>query len=48
MWIYGDGSTKCHTERLRREMVRDLGEEEGKYQVFCVTIGRKPGLGNGD
>ncbi len=35
-------------ERLRREMVRDLGEEEGKYQVFCVTIGRKPNLGNGD
>lgn len=29
-------------ERLRREMVSDLAEEEGKYQIFCVTIGRKP------
>ena len=29
-------------ERLRMDMRRDLGEEEGKYQLFCVTIGRKP------
>ena len=29
-------------DRLRREMVSDLAEEEGKYQIFCVTIGRKP------
>ena len=31
-------------ERLRMDMRRDLGEEEGKYQVYCVTIGRKPDL----
>ena len=29
-------------ERLRMDMRRNLGEEEGKYQLFCVTIGRKP------
>ena len=29
-------------ERLRMEMRKDLAEEEGKYQLFCVTIGRKP------
>ncbi|KAL2043901.1 hypothetical protein N7G274_003421 [Stereocaulon virgatum] len=27
---------------FRRDAVRDLGEEEGKYQVVTVTIGRKP------
>lgn len=31
--------------RLRLEMRRDLDEEEGKYQIYCVTIGRKPSLG---
>ena len=35
---YGKGDI----DRLRREMVSDLAEEEGKYQIFCVTIGRKP------
>ena len=35
-------------ERLRREMVTDLREEEGKYQLFCITIGRKPDVANGD
>ena len=28
--------------RLRKEAKKDLCEEEGKYQLFCVTIGRKP------
>lgn len=29
-------------ESLRLDMRRDLLEEEGKEQLFCVTIGRKP------
>jgi hypothetical protein len=29
-------------ERYRMDMRKDLGEEEGKEQMFCVTIGRKP------
>ncbi|KAF4632503.1 hypothetical protein G7Y89_g5628 [Cudoniella acicularis] len=29
---------------FRRDMKRDLQEEEGKEQLFCVTIGRKPVL----
>ena len=39
---YGKGDI----DRLRREMVSDLSEEEGKYQIFCVTIGRKPDTQN--
>ena len=41
--LAGMGYGKEDVERLRREMVGDL-EEEGMYQIFCVTIGRKPGL----
>ena len=33
---------KENVERLRREMFSGLGEEEGKFQCFCVMIGRKP------
>lgn len=33
---------QADVERLQGDMRRDLGEEEGKYQLFCVTIGRKP------
>ena len=29
-------------DRLRMETRRDLAEEKGKEQLFCVTIGRKP------
>ena len=29
-------------ERLRGEMEKDLHEEEGKSQWYCVTIGRRP------
>ena len=29
-------------ERLRREALDCLQEEEGKYMIFCVTVGRKP------
>ena len=31
-------------DRLRTDMRRDLGEEEGKERLFCVTIGRKPSM----
>ena len=31
-------------ERLRMEMRRDLQDEEGKYQLFCVTVGKKPNV----
>ena len=34
-------------ERLRREMRNDV-REEGKYQVFCTTAGRKPDVQGGD
>lgn len=27
--------------RLREEMRRNMGNEEGKYQVFSVTVGRE-------
>jgi len=30
-------------DALRKDMRRDLQEEEGKEQIFCITIGRKPG-----
>lgn len=33
---------KEDVERFRRDMKSDMKEEKGKYQVFCVTIGRKP------
>ena len=29
-------------DKLRREMRHDMREERGKYQVFSVTVGRKP------
>ena len=38
----GMGYSTEDVERLRMDMRRDLSEEEGKYQLFCVTIGRKP------
>ena len=38
----GMGYSEEDMQRLRLDMRRDLGEEEGKYQVYCVTIGRKP------
>ena len=41
----GMGYSEDDLQRLRLEMRRDLDEEEGKYQVYCVTIGRKPSLG---
>jgi len=31
-------------ESLRLDMKRDLQEEKGKQQLFCVTIGRKPSI----
>ena len=43
--INGMGYSEDNVQRLRLEMMRDLDEEEGKYQVYCVTIGRKPSLG---
>ena len=40
----GMGYAAQDIERLRFDMRRNLGEEEGKYQLFCVTIGRKPDM----
>ena len=40
----GMGYSDEDMERLRTEMRKDLQEEEGKYQMFCVTIGRKPNI----
>ena len=40
----GMGYSDDDTERLQLDMRKDLREEEGKYQLFCVTIGRKPNV----
>ena len=42
--LEGGGYTQDDVERLRRDAQRDLGEEEGKEQLFCVTVGRRPEL----
>ena len=28
-------------ERLGTDLRRDLGEAEGKFRIFCITVGRK-------
>ena len=38
----GMGYSEEDVEKLRLDMRRDVQEEEGKYQLFCITIGRKP------
>lgn len=40
--LAGMDYTEEDVQRLRMEMRRDLAEEEGKYRLFYVTIGRKP------
>ena len=42
-FLEGSGYNEKDLGRLRLDMIRDTAEEEGKYQLFCVTIGRKPG-----
>lgn len=42
--LSGMDYTEGDIQRLRTDMRKDLAEEEGKYQKFCVTIGRKPDL----
>ena len=37
------GLSEEDVERLRKEMLHDMRDEEGKYQIFSVTVGRKPG-----
>ena len=39
----GMGYSVEEIDRLRSEMRRDLRAEEGKQQMFAVTVGRKPG-----
>ena len=41
-FLEGGGYTDADLQRFREDARRDLAEEEGKYQLFCVTIGRKP------
>jgi len=41
--LAGMNHSQEHIGRLRMDMRRDLAEEEGKEQLYCVTIGRKPG-----
>ena len=38
----GSEHGKDKVERLGRGMLSNLREEEREYQVFCITIGRKP------
>ena len=41
-FLQGSGYGEKDLERFRGDMRRDTAEEEGKHQLFCVTIGRKP------
>ena len=40
--LEGSEYSQEDVERLRRDAQRDLGDEESKEQLYCVTIGRKP------